>query len=299
MDWKSRVLKTFRFRVILLGAVGGLWGGALQEWAGFLSGMAVSHSLTPLFSGAMLGLGLGLCLAPTEHLIDRFFKRAWRSAFAGGLGGMIIGALGFQGLYQLSLWGDKSGAGLPLPILIPWVFFPLLMGLLGAVIGWASGLSTSKGGLSLPRTRTGLICGFAMAYPLVLIQIHLNDSWLMLAGLAIWGMVLGVGVFWLEKRMAKRWFRLLTGPGEDRLFPLRGGFVTLGKNEKNDIPLLRFNEIYPFHCRLRWQDGQFLIGEVDQGGMVWVNYREAMDHPLKSGDLIKIGTALLQYGETP
>ncbi len=115
--------------------------------------------------------------------------------------------------------------------------------------------------------------------------------------MSAWSALLALILFWWEKRGARRWLRLLTGPGEDSIFPLDGPEITLGKHERNDIPLLHYREIYPFHCVLRWQRDHYEIADSEQGGMVLVNYRQVQDQALRAGDLVKIGSALLQYGE--
>jgi hypothetical protein len=55
--------------------------------------------------------------------------------------------------------------------------------------------------------------------------------------------------------------------------------------------------LYPFHCTLRRDGKHFELADEDQGGSVLVNFRQAQNQTLKSGDLVKIGTALFQYGE--
>ncbi len=42
---------------------------------------------------------------------------------------------------------------------------------------------------------------------------------------------------------------------------------------------------------------QYQIGHPEENGVVLVNYREVHDHTLRPGDIVKIGSALLQYGE--
>ena len=123
------------------------------------------------------------------------------------------------------------------------------------------------------------------------------DAWAVLAALVVWSGTLALLLHWSERRRARRWLRLLSGPGEDRIIPLQGGPLTLGRNERNDIPLLDFHEIYPYHCELRWASDHYDIVDNERGGIVLVNFRQVQEHALKSGDLIKIGTALLQYGE--
>ncbi|MDH4225076.1 MAG: FHA domain-containing protein, partial [Deltaproteobacteria bacterium] len=100
-----------------------------------------------------------------------------------------------------------------------------------------------------------------------------------------------------RRLFSKRWLRVLMGAHEDYIFPLQGKTITLGKLESNDIPLLGSEEVFPRHCEIRWVADHYEIIDDEQGGVVLVNFRPIQNHPLKPGDLIKVGSALLQYGE--
>ena len=297
-------LNAHRNQVLLLGTIGGIWGGVLNGAAGYLQlapGMAGFSGWQSGIPGAGLGLGLGLFVSPIGNLLDKYPRRALIAAAVGGIGGLVVGYGAMAAGGWLADGGTQAWAGrsAPLSPLALWVYFPLMMALLGAVIGLASTLGGSCRSRFGFRALTGALCGGVGALPLALAANFLDHPWLPLAGLGVWGAVVALGLFWLEKRLAKRWLRLLTAPGEDRIFPLRCNRITLGKRESNTIPLLRFHEVYPYHCKLDWVDGKYRIGDSDQGGMVWVNFREASDHVLASGDLVKIGSALFQYGEAP
>ena len=76
---------------------------------------------------------------------------------------------------------------------------------------------------------------------------------------------------------------MLTGPGEDSFFALDGRNFSVGKLEANDIPLLHYNEVFPFHCQLKWDSDHYKIVDEDQGGVVLVNFRQIQEQELKHG----------------
>jgi hypothetical protein len=174
----------------------------------------------------------------------------------------------------------------------------VLLGLSGAALGAGSGLGARSLGLAVRRLKYGLVGGLAAGLPIAILHALVTPGlWTLYAVTAAWSATVAVAVFVTEKRAARRWLRLLTGPGEDEFFPLVDPSIHLGKLEQNDIPLLHYSEIYPVHCRLEWNGDQYRIIDDETGGPVYVNFRPVQDQPLKSGDLIKIGSALLQYGE--
>ncbi len=298
----SNSLKQSGWNSLLLGAVAGVWGAALYQGVGWLLAPLQAPGLSTLVTGMALGLGLCALLASVDNLYNRFWRRASCSVLAGGALGLAAGGVGF-GLVWLILavfgasGGIVSGFGAA-----HWMFVPLLMGLFGGAAGLGSGFSV--GGLQsslqkgLRRPLIGLGAGAALGLPLTgLLALAGGQGWLFQAAFAAWGALMALALYWGEKKTARRWLRVLNGPGEDTFYPLIGKSVTLGKMEFNDIPLTSYQEIFPFHCQLRWEADHYRIVDREQGGTVLVNYRQIQEQDLKHGDLVKLGTALLQYGE--
>jgi Inner membrane component of T3SS, cytoplasmic domain len=300
MIWKKAILNALRWRMLVLGAMAGLWGSVLREAALLLPGSEAWPPLRALVVGAGLGLGLGLLLAPADALLQRTFRRALRAALAGGLLGALLGAGGAAA--QVSLVGISASLGERWPWLSPalvaWLGLALTLGGIGAACGVASGPVAGHAGRTLRRALLGLLVGGVLStVPALAAGAADFNPWAVLGGLVAWGALVALTLHGWAPYRARRWLRLLTGPGEDRIYPLLGGHLTLGKNERNDIPLLEFQEVYPYHCELRWAADHYDIVDNERGGVVLVNYRQVQEHPLKPGDLIKIGSALLQYGE--
>jgi len=302
MNWKSDSLKSLGWKTALLGAVAGFWGGLLYEAAQttvtVLAGGEEGIGAWLLVPPVLLGLGMGALLTPVEDLLYRVFSRAAFSALLGGL---------LAALAALVLAGVLMALRGPLPLLdtLDQVLgegaFPDGLAVMGALAGAGAislAVSRRKRSPSWQRPALGFLAGGAFGACVVFMTAAFPlQGWGWLAALTLWGALMALLMFWWEKVSAKRWLRLLSSPGEDRIFPLLGHSLTLGKSEINDIPLQTFHEIYPYHCRVQWVDNHYEIVENDQGGIVLVNFRQIEQQALKPGDLVKIGSAVLQYGE--
>ena len=58
-----------------------------------------------------------------------------------------------------------------------------------------------------------------------------------------------------------------------------------------------YAEVCELHAHIFKKGNQIYIESADAGGDVLVNYRLVDQQSMKKGDVIKIGTALLQYYE--
>lgn len=275
---------------LLSGAVAGAWAAVLYlatAWVLALFDLPMAGTVIP---GMALGLGLGGLLSPIEDLYNRIWKRALRSALIGAGLGAAAGGVIFLLVNLLSpIWGEDTAL---------LIFLPLLLGICGAIAAMGTSLALGRLRNNLRRYATGGLAGAGLGLVLTSLLIFAPaQSGLFVSGLGLWGALVSFLIFWMEKKLARRWLRVLTAPGEDRFYPLDGRDLTLGKLESNDIPLLYYNEVFPFHCRLKWDADHYKIVDQDQGGVVLVNYRQIQEQDLKHGDLVKLGSALLQYGE--
>jgi len=294
MNWMKVALNTLRWKVLTLGALAGLWASLLHESAQLLP-VAVGWQAThALLAGAALGLGLGLVLAPADALLQHYFRRALKSAIAGAALGALLGAAGTA--LQLALVHAAESWAWLMPTQAGWLGLTLTLGLVGAGCGLA--IALGEGQWHLRKLWAGLLAGVLLGAALAAAALGTGENaWALLGALVVWSALLALMLHWWGRRRARRWLRLLTAPGEDSIFPLRDAHILVGKNERNDIPLRDFHEIYPYHCELRWAADHYEIIDNEQGGIVLVNYRQVQEHVLRPGDLIKIGSALLQYGE--
>jgi len=300
MTWKIIAMRKWRGQVLLLGMAAGVFAAFVQETlARALLALGATDALNWL-PGLTMGLVLGGVLAPLEDVLRRYPLRSLRGALygagLGALGGLLPPLLAAQlaSPLQATAGTAQGTAVLALGVGVG----AAQLALIGAAVGFGAGMTSGGLKRGLRRMLAGLVFGALLGLPLTLLELTpMPGGWLPMATTAVWAMALALALFWWGKQFARHWLRLLTAPGEDLVFPLPTGRVSLGKNERNDIPLLHFKEIYPFHCQLTWAGDHFEVYDEDQGGLVLVNFRQAQDQTLKHGDLLKIGTALLQYGE--
>lgn len=303
MNWMTVTLSSLRWKILLLGAAAGIWGAFLHESVSLALFSLGLDGYWNLLSVAGLGLGLGGLLAPIEDLLKQFPQRSIRSAFYGGLLGAISAVLALA-LAGVLPSGSVQGSGGGLDafqdsvVLGKALIFPILLGVIAGGCGYLTRFNTGNRARASRRMGMGFAGGALLGLPLTAALIFWGQSpWMLYAGLALWGAPTAQILYWWEKRSAKRWLRLLSSPGEDELFPLAGDRLTVGKHERNDIPLREFMEIHPFHCELRWMNDHYQIVDNEEGGVIHVNYRQVREQKLKPGDLVKIGSAVLQYGE--
>jgi hypothetical protein len=301
MNWMRVSLRKLAWKTWVLGAAAGLWAAFTVE--SVLMGLGLlglDPGLRFATAGLALGLTCGALIAPIGESLHQHPKRRWIVGLWGGLLGALIGV---AGIGAVSWWLAPEVAPQRLVFgyraFTVWVAcLPFLLGLLGAAIGFGSGLGVRNHALGMRRLKYGLIGGLIAGTLVATIEaLAPGNLWLRTIALAAWAAVLAQVLFWTEKRRARHWLRVLTGPGEDEFFPLMNQTVRVGKAEQNEIPLLHYAEVYPVHCRIDWVDGQYRIVDDETGGTVYVNFRQVQEQPLKPGDLIKIGSALLQYGE--
>jgi Inner membrane component of T3SS, cytoplasmic domain len=302
MNWRSIWRRSQAWQVAVLGACCGLWAALAYEG---VQGLIVvvwgpgPGALPAFFPGIAFGLVFGLAFAPLDELLGHHPRRALRALAMGA----VVGALfGVAVLGPLGLLVPIAGAAAVLPFneaaLLHWGLLAPALGLIAAAAAFASGLGVRQPGVGLRRAVWGFIGGLGVGAVLGVVFAALSAwPWLHFLCFGVWGGAVAVIVYWREKRFARRWLRILTGPGEDRILPLQGRELRLGKLESNEIPLPFYQEIHPVHCQLRWNGEHYQIVDDETGGTVLVNFRQVQEQVLKTGDLVKIGSALLQYGE--
>lgn len=299
MNWKSVALRKLGLQLLIAGGLAGLWGATLIEGALLLADGIGLPPLGAFLGGAGFGLALGLALPAAEHLIYGYRGRAAWSALAGAVGCTLAGGLGFG--FAALLPGAQRTLGVTLPDAEQatyWAAHTLVLAVLAALVAWAADVGREERTLRRRRPLAGALWGGGLGLPLSAVLALLPGMpWVALGAYVLWGAMLALGLFWLHKRKARAWLRVLTGPGQEQFHALAPCNQSIGKAESNDIPLPGFEEVFPFHCQLTWEQDHFEILDHEQGGNVLVNFRQADAQTLKSGDLIKIGSALLQYGE--
>jgi FHA domain/von Willebrand factor type A domain len=84
------------------------------------------------------------------------------------------------------------------------------------------------------------------------------------------------------------------GPGSGRVFSLSETITSLGRAKANDI-VLEDISVSSEHCRIRPENGAFIVHDLKSTNGTYVNERKITHHPLNAGDVLKLGETSLQY----
>ncbi len=94
------------------------------------------------------------------------------------------------------------------------------------------------------------------------------------------------------------YLRVLNGSDIWQSFPLEKTSTSLGYLQSNDIPLRSYSEIFPTHAYIvKTQKQKYQVLNARQDAQLFINFRPTQEVILNSGDIIKIGSAVLQYWE--
>jgi hypothetical protein len=93
------------------------------------------------------------------------------------------------------------------------------------------------------------------------------------------------------------WLKMVEGPAPGTVFTLSDRAASsIGRSPGNEI-LLNESAVSGQHCRIRFEEGQFVVHDLGSTNGTLVNdQRIEKKHALKSGDQISVGTIRLQFG---
>ena len=234
----------------------------------------------------LLGSGLGMALQIREIY---FQGSEIESLVKQGVNGLFDGLLLGLGMTLISLTFSER--------------FPQYQfgGLLYAVLlGGGIGILTSRGCRAWKvRLQLGLyaaIGGGGALYFLLTLQ-----SVFLVQGFASWIPLLSIGfgislLLGLPEALFNRSrLHLLTGEREGHVYWLHPFYSSLGYGLQNNLILHPFREVRGNQACIERDQGQMLLKNYGDSQEVLLNYRPVAQQELQSGDLIKIGTALLQF----
>ena len=273
--------------VLIVGALGGASG-----W-GLLQVLFYFHSQSPfplmdqfVYEGIIVGLGLGALINAKDAIFNRNAEALIQRMLLGGCFGAVAGFISFtaaQGL--LVFYFPVNGVRL-----VAWIILGLCIG------GFAS--------FVLPPSRRivyqivsggigGLIGGILFELSQLLMLDYLGNF----LGLVLIGMSILFSMALIETWFSKAYIRVLSGTNEGQIYFLDKDQFSIGYAPQSDIVLTGYAEICEKHARVFKQGQQCFLQNTQTGGQVLINYRLIHQQAMKKGDIIKIGTALLQYCE--
>jgi hypothetical protein len=281
----------------MLGLLGGLFSWALIQsgfhvfdalsTTGFV-GMDTAWLNNFIYEGALIGLGLGMILQARASLwYHHDLVLILSKMFFGALTGTIIGLFCFGFGHVLQTWQLSP----ILSRLTSWI-------LLGLFIVGTTELFHYHSGLLWPRIISGGIGGVIGGGIFELLLLYQMSGPEHLYGLILAGFSIPLLIGLKENRVTSSALRVLTGKQEGQIFLLDQNKFTLGYGSKNDFILKGYAEVCDLHAHIFKKDEQVFIENTDAGSEVLVNYRLVdQQQSMIKGDVIKIGTALLQYYE--
>jgi pSer/pThr/pTyr-binding forkhead associated (FHA) protein len=239
--------------------------------------------------GAITGVCIGLALGVAEGVILRSLTRAGRGALIGGLAGLLGGAIGlvigeavYQPLHFLCFIGRSLG----------WGVFGVTLGLAEGITrrSWRGTRSAALGGAI-----GGAVGGFA--FDLIGFTLGLITGSALLSrmvALIILGACIGLFIVVLERALADGWLKVVSGRFEGREFFLDKPLLSLGSDERADVPLFGDPQIQRRHAAIRQEQGEYVI-EPNPGAPLQVNKQLVGRHALRHGDTLMVGNTRLLY----
>jgi len=74
--------------------------------------------------------------------------------------------------------------------------------------------------------------------------------------------------------------------------------TTIGRAEGCDLGLFGDNAIERLHARILLKNNRYLLADADTPGGTFLNdARVSKPTPLKSGDVIRVGNSVIEFGE--
>ncbi|HZT83101.1 MAG TPA: FHA domain-containing protein, partial [Gemmataceae bacterium] len=288
-------------------------------WAAFLAWAGANmtlggewFALHPVVRSTLVAGLLGLLLAATIGLLDALlnavgFVRLVRVAVCVGVGlfAGLFGGLVAEGLYQLT--GELK------PLRVPgWI----LVGTgIGASIGVFDMLRAMTGGgpmrMAVRKLVNGIVGGiiggllggvfFTMLdYGVDLLVGKLGvelTRFPVATGLVILGLCIGLLIGLAQVILKEAWVRVEQGfkPGRELILSKE---ITIGRAEGCDIGLFGDSSVEKQHCRILVKGDRYLLDDLNTPGGTYLNgQRIGGPTPLRSGDEIRVGKAVLRFGE--
>ncbi len=238
--------------------------------------------------GAMVGFGLGIVLQVRtslwyHHSLVLILSKMFYGALFGIVTGLFSFALGyFMQNLQIETWLCRISS---------WTF-------LGILFVISTEIFRLHSGFLRPRIIFGGIGGFFGGCIFELLLLYQISGPNHLFGLLFIGFSISLFIGINENRATSCVLKVLNGSQEGQKFLLDQNKFFLGYGSKNDFILNGYAEVYNRHAILWKNKKEVIISNIDQDREVLINYR-AIDHQqtIKKGDIIKVGTALLQYYE--
>lgn len=278
----------------------------LGGWAAFLSwGVAQGTGIRTISNAyartALIAAVLGLLVAGAIGLVDALLNAVGSQRFVrvgvclgiGLIGGVIGGSIG-QVLYALH----------HRLLFIGWILTGIGIGMSIGIFDVLRAVQTGGDiGASLKKTRNGVYGGFLGGFlGGILFQILFPNDQIprtdLMVGLVILGLCIGLMVGLAQVFLKEAWLKVAQGFRAGRELLLAKDETTIGRAEGCDLGLFGDNSIERLHARILLKNNRYLLADADTPGGTFLN-EERISKPtlLKSGDVIRVGNSVIEFGE--
>jgi hypothetical protein len=269
------------------------WGIlASTGWRGELN-----HYLWATLTGALLGMILAAAIGAIDALLNAVGSQRFVRV------GLCL-AIGLVGGTFGGLVGEFLHSQLHFPVFIGWILTGVCI---GASIGIYDLLRSyfTKGETRVPLKKTlngvygGLLGGFLGGLPFGLLMgnsaIPRTD---LAVSLVLLGLCIGLMIGLAQVFLKEAWLKVVQGFRAGRELLLAKDETTIGRAESCDLGLFGDNTIERLHARILLQDRRYLLADADTPGGTYLNdERIGKPTPLKSGDRIRVGNSVIEFGE--
>jgi hypothetical protein len=99
-----------------------------------------------------------------------------------------------------------------------------------------------------------------------------------------------------EKRKAPvvGWFVAMSGDQKGEDFRLHEGKNTVGGSPENQV-VLRDSTVSGQHASLRYEDGKFILTDLDSSNKTYVNDKKIAQEEIKDNDMIRFGEVVVKF----
>jgi hypothetical protein len=285
-------------------------------WAAFV-GWAIGRSMTgeggfvsDIVMGLFLGLAVALALGVTDAILNLSRRRHGQVVARGLLGGLLGGISGFLGAAVGNMLFTMTGSSLVQ--IAGWTLVGLLVGASVGLYDFLDRLRAGdRSGGGLRKVLNGLIGGtlggivggvLFVLLTLTITAILQKPSEQLLStgatGFVILGACIGLFIGLAQVILKEAWVRVETGRRAGREMILVKEETSIGRAEACDIGLFGDNAIERMHARILCQKSRYLLADNNTPSGTYLN-EQRIDRPtpLRSGDAIRVGSAVLRFGE--
>jgi len=269
---------------------------SLFSWAALelvlLFSLQVGLNSHGILAGAVVGVTLGAMFAA----LDGFLGQAPKKIRAGAKYGAALGGLGgVLGFYLIDQIADRFQP-FEISAVVENLVYAQRWTLLGIAIGAAIGAAERSNRVTVRNLIAGIVAGLAATLFNGVIG-GLIDYPFLVRGISLIFFSFAFILAHIKLRSYKRqhWVLFLNGHHAGAEFELNQNLLFLGTQNNDDINLNSYENVNSTHAKLIKYEYGFSLVDNDPFCQTFVNYRNITEQPLKNGDLIRVGTALLQY----